>query len=537
LLNATERKPVTETSLDQARFYPILIPVLLAVGLLLRLFQAAYRFLNADEALHYLLSVQPSIAAAYRASLTTVHPPLLIIFMHYWRMLGTSELFLRLPSVIAGTTFCWIMYRWARLVSGQATALILFVLLLFSPALVLLSAEIRQYALLLVFSASSLFWLEIAIQKRSATRIALSAVFLYLALLTHYSSFLVALALGVYALLRFTFARPTVSVAVTWGLGQLGALGLIAVLFVSHISKFEARGAAEEIATSYLRRSIFQPGEDNVVGFIARSNLRLFHYLFSQGAVGAVALLLFIVGMVFLFRTSEHVEETSQPRPWRLGVLLACPVVVNCTLAILRVYPYGGTRHDSYLAIFALPPIAIAIAQLWPQRILRALVLVLVILTVCNLFPSPIGQYIRLNDQKRSQMRAAVDAIAKLPPGSTVFTDDQGALLLSYYFCDSEVAEIYRAEPFLRSDCRNLSVVALDARKWIFKADTFPQELADAKQRYAWNEKTNLSFFQVGWLIENEPELRDELRQYGCNADTRYGRNIILCRLNLSSAK
>lgn len=537
MLNATERKPATETSLDQARLYGVLIPVLLTAGLLLRLFQAAYRFLNADEALHYLLSVQPSFAAAYRASLTTVHPPLLIVFLHYWRMLGTSELFLRLPSVIAGTAFCWIMYRWARLVSGQATALVLLVLLLFSPALVLLSAEVRQYALLLLFSASSLFLLESAIQKRSAARIALSAVFLYLALLTHYSSFLVALALGVYALLRFISARPTISVAVTWVLGQLGALGLIAVLFVTHISKFEARGAAEEIATSYLRRSIFQPGEDHVIAFIARSNLRLFHYLFSQGAVGAVALLLFIVGIIFLFRTSRDVGESSKPRPWQLGVLLACPVVVNCTLAIFRVYPYGGTRHDSYLAMFALPPVAIAIAQSRPQRILRALVVVIVVLTVCNLFPSPIGQYIRLNQQKRGQMRAAVDAIAKLPSGSTIFTDDQGALLLSYYFCDREVAEIYRAEPFLRSDCRNLSVVALDARKWIFKADTFPQELADAKQKYAWNENTNLSFFQVGWLIENEPELRDELRQYGCNADTRYGRNIILCRLNLSSAK
>ena len=91
-----------EASSPEVRGRRALLLVLLTLGFALRFWNAAYRFLNADEALHYLLSVQSSLTAAYRASFTTVHPPLLIIFLHYWGMLGRSELFLRLPSVIAG---------------------------------------------------------------------------------------------------------------------------------------------------------------------------------------------------------------------------------------------------------------------------------------------------------------------------------------------------------------------------------------------------------------------------------------------------
>src|SRR5215469_5754675 len=118
--------------------------LLLAAGFLLRISNAVWRFLNADEALHYLLSVAPSVAAAEHASLTTSHPPLLIVFLYYWGMLGHAEWFLRLPEVLAGTAFCWVLFCWLRRVRNQNTALLGLVLWVFAPALVLLSAEIRN---------------------------------------------------------------------------------------------------------------------------------------------------------------------------------------------------------------------------------------------------------------------------------------------------------------------------------------------------------------------------------------------------------
>ncbi len=126
-----QSEPLTTNGVDLAkeRENMALLLGLLVLGSALRLANAAYRFLNADEALHYLLSIQSSLAATYKASLTTVHPPLLIVFLHYWGAIGHSEFVLRLPSIVVGILFCWVMFCWLSRVTDSATAQIAFVLL------------------------------------------------------------------------------------------------------------------------------------------------------------------------------------------------------------------------------------------------------------------------------------------------------------------------------------------------------------------------------------------------------------------------
>src|SRR5262249_42054209 len=124
---------------------------IIVIALLVRLGGAYSRFLNADEAMHYLFSLQPSFIATYRASLWTAHPPLLIILVHYWSLISNADFFLRLPSVMAGTATGWFLYAWLRRVRDSSTAVIALALLLFSPALIYLSFEVRQYALIMMF--------------------------------------------------------------------------------------------------------------------------------------------------------------------------------------------------------------------------------------------------------------------------------------------------------------------------------------------------------------------------------------------------
>src|SRR5437867_9375314 len=69
----------------------LLASCLLTAGFLVRAIWAASVFLNADEAMHYVLSNQPSFALTYQATLSTAHPPLFIIMLHYWSRVGTSE--------------------------------------------------------------------------------------------------------------------------------------------------------------------------------------------------------------------------------------------------------------------------------------------------------------------------------------------------------------------------------------------------------------------------------------------------------------
>ncbi len=125
---------------------------LLAAGLIVRLWHAWGTYLNPDEALHFYSANQISWWLTYKSSLTLYHPPLLVLLLHAWRSLGTSELILRLPSILAGTAFCWFLYRWLGMLFGESVAWIGFVFALFLPSSIDLSAEIRQYALLLAFA-------------------------------------------------------------------------------------------------------------------------------------------------------------------------------------------------------------------------------------------------------------------------------------------------------------------------------------------------------------------------------------------------
>jgi uncharacterized membrane protein len=520
-----------KSSLAEARGHKTLALLLLALGFALRFWNATYRFFNADEILHYFLSVQPSLLATYRASLTTAHPPLLIVVLHYWGALGHSELFLRLPSVITGTGFCWVMYRWLKLVTDETASLIGLVLFLFSPALIVVSAEVRQYGLLLLFSSLSLYLLEYAIQRNSARCMLLSALSLYLALLSHYSSLIVALALGVYSIVRLASIRARAGVVSAWVAGQLGALALVGFLFTHHVPMLRARGAPEAIADTYLRRSVFQPGQDHAMSFVARSNIRLFHYLFSQAAVGVVALLLFVLGVALLFR-SGRAREATRPADWQLALLLALPLIVNCALATFRVYPYGGTRHNSYLSMFVFPAIAVAVSRWRPQWKAQKLTALGLILVVCNLFPTPLGEYIPMKDQGRGRMARAMNSLNSVPAGSVIFTDHEGGLMLSYYLCHDKVVQL--AQPLSRlltAGCGRFSVVSVG--EWIFKDDTFEPDLRDARQLHRWNSGTPVWFFQAGWFIDKEAALRDELKQAECTAPQEFGRNIFLCRITV----
>src|SRR6202011_5071926 len=86
--------------------------IVVVTGLLWRVWLAHATFFNSDEAWHYCVSNQDSFLAAYKASLTLAHPPLLVFILYFWRHLGTSDLMLRLPGVLAGSIFGWVFYKW-----------------------------------------------------------------------------------------------------------------------------------------------------------------------------------------------------------------------------------------------------------------------------------------------------------------------------------------------------------------------------------------------------------------------------------------
>src|SRR3954471_20716730 len=199
-----------DSSFDQYR--NLWAYLLLVLGFLIRIWHASDTFLNSDEVMHFAAANQPSWLQTYKVSLAISHPPLLIFAEHVWRHLGTSELTLRAPLILAGLAFCWFTFRWAEMLFEKSVAWTTFVFVLFLPSSIELSTEIRQYALFLAFAMGSAYFLERALAKNSGGTMLLSGVCLWLAIGSHFSAFLFAPALGIYAIWRIWSSRPQLSV-------------------------------------------------------------------------------------------------------------------------------------------------------------------------------------------------------------------------------------------------------------------------------------------------------------------------------------
>src|SRR5258707_4991648 len=313
------------------------------VGLLARLWAASGMSLNPDVGLHFRQADQVSPRLGYGQSGTAAPPPVLSLFLYYWRALGTSDLWLRLPSVMAGTIFCWVFFKWLAQVTDRLTGFIGLSFVSFLLPIVMLAAEVRQYALLLAFAVSALYFLDRAFAWSSAGMMVASTICLYLAMLTHYSAFLFAAALGIYALFWIFMRRMPMKVVVTWAVGQLGALALAAFLYKTHLSQIgagESRTVLEAWIT-YIRRSYFDRTHDNLLLFLVGHTFGVFQYLFGQLAVGDVVGLLFLVGVFLLLR-----EKSSTSRRLSLFLLLSFAIVGGASL--VHVYPYCGTRPSAF---------------------------------------------------------------------------------------------------------------------------------------------------------------------------------------------
>jgi hypothetical protein len=206
--------------------------------------------------------------------------------------------------------------------------------------------------------------------------------------------------------------------------------------------------------------------------------------------------------------------------------------LITLAVAIAGIYPYGGTRHDALLALFAIPGIAIGLDRL-PiphlskfSHVLKSLLLGAAVL-ICNLFPSPSGPYIQPKNHRRELMAQAISYVRSLPPDSVVLTDAQGSMVLNYYLCDEAMRLPFKPENSLfKLRCGDFYVLTSMATQTGFDRATFPDLLASAQGKV--RQETTLYLFQSGWIDNKEENWLNELR--GLNGDPRnFGPNVLIC--------
>jgi uncharacterized membrane protein len=507
--------------------------LILAAAFLLRLKLANESFLNADEALHFMAANQNSWRFTYHASLTISHPPLLIFLLHVWRRFGTSEVILRLPSVLAGTGFCWVFFRWLSYLFGMETGLIGLIFAGFLPTLVALSAEVRQYSLLLFFAICAMYLLQRALAGNSARKMLLSSLFLWLAILSQYSAVLLAAALAVYALTRMFRQALSRAVIAVWFAGQLGALALCLVLYFTYISAF-GHPALHSWMDVYLHNSYFDPTRHHFVVFVVTRSISVFQYLLGQNVIGDVMFLLFIAGIVFTVRRAKPLGSTVISNG-QVAILLILPFAINCAAALVDAYPYGGTRHCVFLAIFAIAGISFALGGIARGRFLAGIAIAVLIVALCNVFPSRRLPYIAPVDQSKVHMEQALAFIHdKIPSSDLLFVDNQTSLLLGHYLCRQQPFFINEWTQGLNSlQCGGYRIAATDGRVFTFTAGNFLSSWNEVVRAYGLKPGEPVWVLQQGWLWEDTlaHELQTRYPEFGGSKAYSFGHNITIFRL------
>ena len=539
-----EAKPMRQDTLASwldNRVHAGALAVLLT-GLLARLWAASGTFLNADEALHFRLANQASLAAVYRASLTESHPPLLYWLLYFERSLANSELWLRMPSVVAGTVFCWIFFRWLMQVTGRVSSFVGLMLVALLPPIVRLSAEVRQYALLLAFLAGALYFLERALAEDSSRLMAGSALSIYLAMLSHYSALFFVAGLGVYALLKIFLhgsARPVAGrVVAVWMAGQLGALALLVFLYkthLSHLGQGESRTVLQGwMSEFYLRRSYYEAGRDNPLLFAIGHSFGVFQFVFGQLAVGDLAGVMFLVAAGLLWRGKDGTTAISRP----LVVFLVILFALACDASLAHVYPYGGTRHTAYLIIPAIAGVSVAVARLAAERWTRGVVFGLVIVVICIVFGRQHQPYMTRANQSRREMNSAMAFLrVNVAPGGLIFTDFESSLILGHYLCDQKpVSAQASSQQFETFSCGGYRVVSANRRTaTYFFPEIFFNLWKPFLETYAVKAGDPVWVFQAGWGVDLPERLRSESPGFHDLPFHTFGNNIKIFKLTAGS--
>jgi uncharacterized membrane protein len=494
-----------------------------AAGFVARILVATRSYLNPDEAMQYQLFNQDSVLLAYKANLPNPHPPLFAIVVYFWHLLGSSELMLRLPSVFLGTALCWVAFKWIGTLFGRAAGLVGLVIVAFCPALIALSAEMRQYALLLFCVVAALYFLERAFQEKSIRKMLYFSVFLYLAILSHYSAFFFALAAGLYVLARILDSQLPPKAIAAWAGGQVGAIAIYLFLYLTQVSRIRTKvaGWAGDLDKFY-----FHSDRESVFSFTVSNTLDIFRYMFVQSYVSRAMLLLLIVGVAFFFGR-DLVSRHGNPNSDRVGILLLLPFVAVWGATIAGIYPYASNRYTIFLAPFAIATASFLLAAVSGQKLWTGLLIATLLMGVSNASGNPLEPGFTKENQSRKLMLDVIGYMKQsIPRGDLILVDYQSSQPLAYYLCGPRQISIDRSSSdFDQFNCNGYSVVSVHF--WKLKAESLAAPFEKVVHARGLKPGDRVWVFQTGWggnLIL--AELPEHFPQFRCFAPRTFGEDI-----------
>jgi mannosyltransferase len=389
-------------------------PVIVVTTAVLGMIRLAAKSLWHDEAYSFATARLPSAsfwkALAHQESFSGLY----YLVLRVWSALGTSELWLRLPSVVFGILAVCTLFALNRRLFGTRVAVIAALLLAVNPFIVRYEQEARAYSMAMFAVVLATYVFIQAVEHPSVRRWALYGVVAAIAVYAHAFAVFVIGAHLAWLLLR---RRPPVSAVI--GFGLCGAL--VAPLLVLLV------------ASQNIERGIANPGLGSVVS--------AFLVLTGSSGVrsrGAAALLLayFLVACVAVVASAASAWRRHRRRaggfdmwPHTL-ILMWLAVPVLSSLALSAVRPIFLPRY----LIVVLPALvtlaALGIAAL-PLPALRAAAIVAIVAASIPWLVAYYGEDFKNGEDWRS---AVTDVIARERPGDgIVFLTRFGRRPFEYY--------------------------------------------------------------------------------------------------------
>lgn len=272
---------------------------------------------------------------------------------------------LRSFSVVCGVAAVGVVWMLARelvgptdepgdRLRGDVAAATAGLLLALSPSAIQLSQVMRPYMLQVSLLAGAAYFL-LRFREDGGTRALAGYTTLgILAALTHYSS---ALALGAFGLLVIfdVATHPSGPLEATRDpelrrlvLASAAPLAVLAGLYLSHARSLSTSALADEALNGWLSFYMIDAPPDAWLGYLGVKSLVSHAWLRGPTALLAVA------GVVVSLRSRDRT----------LGVLTVGALVIALLAATLGAYPFGSTRHSSWLLVFLLPAVGGAIGAI-----------------------------------------------------------------------------------------------------------------------------------------------------------------------------
>ncbi len=193
----TLQKSINE---NRSRWFYIAFGSILFLASLLRLWNLASESAWIDEAYSIELA-KLSIVDILKGSAADQHPPLYYLLLRLWLTLGTGITYARLLSVIIGVINVAQILLFGKKIAGIAIGLLSGILLAVSPMHVWYSQEIRMYILLVALTTASTTALWWALQDNKPYRWIFYGFFSTLSIYTHYFTFFILFAQGIWVLI------------------------------------------------------------------------------------------------------------------------------------------------------------------------------------------------------------------------------------------------------------------------------------------------------------------------------------------------